>query len=106
MGVSKARSAPVEGWEPVACTAAQEALSSGAEVPRGRGKLKSLNAWLKVSAYLHAHNVLPDAELLRPHMEHVRAGYRALLVATGANAALLSDMLDKAVPNPPPAFAG
>ena len=42
-------------------------------------KLKSLNAWLKLSAYLRGHDALPTAEELQPYIANIRAGMRAAM---------------------------
>ncbi len=48
-------------------------------------KLKSLNAWLKLSAYLRGHGPLPPTEELTGYVTDFRAGLRAAVA--GANAA-------------------
>ncbi len=40
-------------------------------------KLKSLNAWLKLSSYLRANAALPPSESLGPHVAHIRGGFAA-----------------------------
>ena len=58
-------------------------------------KLKSLNAWLKLGAYLRSNGALPSPEDLGRHVEDVKAGFaRALAEVRNANEIAPGSRLD------------